>query len=155
MVNSVPSLLQALAALRPVSLLVDVEPLITPWRSSPVDLSRGVTDFGHLICGQARTVRTLTFITNSSRCLAALPSVPPLTLVYIYGARKPWVVRDLRKLPAPQAVVGDQILTDGLLAWRLQSPFIEWELDHVPGTPRWPIIQKRMGRLLQHVIFKR
>lgn len=56
-------------------------------------------------------------------------------------------------MPAPLAVVGDQILTDGLLAWRLQSPFIQWELDRVLGMPIWPFIQKRIGYSLRHVIF--
>jgi predicted HAD superfamily phosphohydrolase YqeG len=155
-VASVPLLLQALAALRTVSLLVDVEPLVMPWRSmgnTVVDLPQAVANFGDLICREARGVRTLTFITNSSRCVSDLPSIPPLTLAFISRAHKPWVIGNLRKLPTPRAVVGDQMLTDGLLAWRLQSTFIEWEQRKLPGTPRWPIVQKNLGRPLQHVIF--
>ena len=79
------------------------------------------------------TVPPLLWAGNAVVGRLVVGSVPPLMLTYIPRARKPWVVRDLRNLPVPRAVVGDQILTDGLLAWRLQSPFIQWEQDQVPG----------------------
>jgi hypothetical protein len=51
-------------------------------------------------------------------------------------------------------VIGDQVATDGVLAWRLGYTFVHYrpELDHVPAGP-W--LMDRLGRVIRPLLFTR
>ncbi|HVT67846.1 MAG TPA: hypothetical protein VHF26_08870, partial [Trebonia sp.] len=68
------------------------------------------------------------------------------------SAGKPLRTAPYRGLPRPAAVVGDQLLTDGLLARRLGCVFLHWDppLDRVPAGPR---VLRLLGRLARPVVF--
>jgi len=70
------------------------------------------------------------------------------------SAGKPLRTAPYRGLPRPAAVVGDQLLTDGLLARRLGCAFLHWDppLDGVPAGPR---VLRLLGRLARPVLFGR
>ena len=68
---------------------------------------------------------------------------------------KPWTTRSrlgLRGGRTPIVVVGDQVLTDGLLAWRLRATFIHLVIDDETEPPRQAVM-RRIGRLVSGVLF--
>ena len=70
-------------------------------------------------------------------------------------AWKPFTTRRRLGLSATDSVwvVGDQVLTDGLLAWRLGADFLFSPLREV-DEPLWPAIQRRVGALVRGVLFE-
>ena len=81
----------------------------------------------------------------------------PVTVVA--RARKPWTSRRSLDRPCEYAseacrrvVIGDQVLTDGLLAFRLGVPFLR-VTARFPGEPTWPRLMRLGGRLLENVLF--
>ena len=70
---------------------------------------------------------------------------------------KPWTTRrrlGLRKDRAPLVVVGDQVLTDGLLAWRLQATFLSLVIDDETEDHRQATM-RRLGRIIDLALFRR
>ena len=69
---------------------------------------------------------------------------------------KPWTTRRRLGLAgnrAPVVVVGDQVLTDGLLAWRLRATFLHLVIDDESEAPRQAIM-RRIGRPLIGMLFR-
>ena len=69
---------------------------------------------------------------------------------------KPWTTRTrlgLRGSRGPIFVVGDQVLTDGLLAWRLGATFCHLVIDDEAEAPRQAAM-RRLGRHLVGVVFQ-
>jgi len=70
---------------------------------------------------------------------------------------KPWTSRrrlGLRGTPTPVVVVGDQVLTDGLLAWRLRATFLHLVIDDEDEARRQATM-RRLGSHLIGVLFRR
>ena len=70
----------------------------------------------------------------------------------------PWTTRRRlgirRRSKTPIWVVGDQILSDGLLAWRLGATFLQCAIDPAddyPGQSR----QRRLGKYVAPLIFRK
>ena len=123
-------------------LLWDVEPLLVPWdHPCPAEALAAA-------CARLPTVlaRRSVVVTNSRRFLPARLSIP-----LVAGARKPWTRSSLEDFAGAVVVIGDTVLTDGLLAFRLGIDFL-----HVaePSSPR-PLIARVevvLGTvLLQHL----
>lgn len=57
-------------------------------------------------------------------------------------------------MPLPGAVVGDQVATDGLPAWRLGYTFVRYA-PSLPDAPPGPRVLARLGRLVKPLIFRR
>ena len=69
---------------------------------------------------------------------------------------KPWTTRrrlGLQGNRAPVVVVGDQVLTDGLLAWRLGATFLHLVIDDESEAPRQAVM-RRVGRPLIGMLFR-
>lgn len=69
---------------------------------------------------------------------------------------KPWTSRrrlGLRGVKSPVIVVGDQILTDGLLAWRLKGTLLHLVIDH-EAEPKRQALMRRMGGLLEAMVMR-
>jgi hypothetical protein len=78
------------------TMILDVEPLVTPWRSSQEPLDQGIAR----ILGGIRTVPSVcvvVFTTNSGRRPSAVPSVAGIEVTYLASAQKP-----LRTAPLPR-----------------------------------------------------
>ena len=149
-VDSWPAAVRAVAHFRANSVIVDVEPTVAVWGSDAIALEEGVARVARELA-TVPDVRTIVFLTNSSRP-APRPVPGAVAFTYCTKARKPWRIRSLRALPTPVAVVGDQILTDGLLAYRLAAVFVH--LPAVGQVPWWPRLQALSGRAVRRLLFK-
>jgi hypothetical protein len=90
------------------------------------------------------------FATNSAR----RPSRDGLQVRYLASAEKPLRTAPYHDLPRPGAVAGDQLPTDGILAYRLGFTFLHYapELTDVPFGPG---LMHRWGELVRPVLFRR
>jgi predicted HAD superfamily phosphohydrolase YqeG len=131
--------------------VVDVEPLVASWRSGPQQLDDGVARIAGQLCAIAG-VRVVCFATNSARRPAATPACSTARVLYVVSARKPLVTGLYRKLPRPGVVIGDQVVTDGVLARRLGFTFLHY-CPEVSGMPVGPRLLRYCGRLLLPVLF--
>jgi predicted HAD superfamily phosphohydrolase YqeG len=145
-------LLQAVAADAYLTLIIDIEPIVARWNAPSAAFTRGAVAFQEGVRYHARTVRHVVFASNADRPRPTLRAVPGLHTHVIPSARKPWRIDYLSSLPPPVAVVGDQLLTDGLLAWRIGARFFHWQ--PVGPMPWWPKLQSVAGRILAQVFFR-
>ena len=75
----------------------------------------------------------------------------------ISRGNKPWTTRGrlgLRGSRVPLVVVGDQVLTDGLLAWRLRATFLYLVIDD-EAEERRQATMRLIGRALIRMLFQR
>jgi hypothetical protein len=134
-------------------MIFDVEPLVAPWHGSQEALDQGIAR----ILGDVRTVpsvRVVIFATNSGRRPSAVPAGDGIQVRYLASSGKPLRTAPYHDLPRPVAVAGDQLPTDGILAYRLGFTF----LHHAPkltGVPPGPGLMHRWGELVRPVLFRR
>jgi predicted HAD superfamily phosphohydrolase YqeG len=148
-IRDAPALLIALDRLRPATFVVDVEPMVVPWDSAPALFASAAHAFAQTVRTSVPSVTSVIYSSNSRR--------PGGThgesgIRIVTGAHKPWQTRYLRNEPRPVAVAGDQVLTDGLLAWRLGTPFLHWQV--AGPMPRWPRLQRWFGRIAAPLLFR-
>ncbi len=75
----------------------------------------------------------------------------------ISRVNKPWTTRKrlgIRGSKTPIWVVGDQVVSDGLLAWRLGAVFLHCAIDPDDDSPG-QAKQRRLGRFLAPLIFRK
>jgi len=148
-VRDVPGLLVVLGSLRPATLVVDVEPLVVPWDSAPTLFAKAADDFARTVRATVPSVISVIYSSNSRRPRDA-DSHSCIRIVT--AARKPWRTRYLHGEPKPVTVAGDQVLTDGLLAWRLGASFIHCQVAE--PMPRWPQLQHWFGQIVAPFLFR-
>ena len=152
-VTGLADLLAAAVELSVRTLILDVEPLVTPWQGSQESLDQGLAR----ILGDVRTVpsvRAVVFATNSARQPSAVPACDDLQASYLASAQKPLRTAPYRDLPRPGAVAGDQLPTDGILAYRLGFTFLHY-VPELAGVPLGPAPMHRWGKLVRPVLFRR
>jgi predicted HAD superfamily phosphohydrolase YqeG len=135
------------------TMIFDVEPLVAPWNGSQESLDQGVAR----IVGDVRTVpsvRVVVFATNSARRPSAVPAFDGLQVRYLASAAKPLRTAPYRGLPRPGALAGDQLPTDGILAYRLGFTFLHYAPE-LAGVPLGPALMHRWGKLVRPVLFRR
>ena len=135
------------------TMIFDVEPLVAPWHGSQESLDQGIAR----MLGDARTVpslRAVVFATNSSRRPSAVPARDGLQVRYLASADKPLRTAPYHDLPRPGAVAGDQLPTDGILAYRLGFTFLHYAPE-LAGVPLGPGLMHRWGELVRPVLFRR
>ena len=131
------------------TMIFDVEPLVAPWHGSQESLDQGIAR----TLGDARTVpslRVVVFATNSAR----RPSGDGLQVRYLASTDKPLRTAPYDDLPGPGAVAGDQLPTDGILAYRLGFTFLHYAPE-LAGVPLGPGLMHRWGELVRPVLFRR
>jgi predicted HAD superfamily phosphohydrolase YqeG len=143
--------LRAVAGLAAATLVIDVEPLIAHWDTGQQALDRGL----RRILAEVEplpAVRLVCFSTNSRRRPSFTPASQRFRVLYLALAGKPFRTAHYRMFPAPGALIGDQILTDGLLARRLGYTFVHYQpaVDEVPAGP-W--LLNRFGHLILRLLF--
>jgi predicted HAD superfamily phosphohydrolase YqeG len=134
------------------TMIFDVEPLVAPWHSSQQALDRGIAQ----VLGQVAavpSVRAVVFSTNSARRPSAVPVSSGLQVRYLASADKPVRTAPYRDLPRPGAVIGDQLPTDGILAYRLGYTFLHYA-PPMTGVPIGPKFMHRWGQLIRPVLFR-
>lgn len=135
------------------TMVFDIEPLVAFWNSTQHELEEGV----RAVLRQVEPIpglRVVCFATNSPRRLPAVPESPDVRVMYLADAGKPLRTAPYQGFPIPGVVIGDQILTDGLLARRLGYTFFDCapSLNIIPLGPQ---LLNRCGRLLRPVLFAR
>jgi hypothetical protein len=134
------------------TIIVDVEPLVAFWDSDQPTLDRGIAR----VLGEIRTVpsvRAVVFSTNSARRPSMVPACEGIQVSYLASARKPLHIAPYRDLPRPGAVAGDQVPTDGALAYRLGYTFLHY-VPEMTGVPPGPALMHRWGELLRPLLFR-
>jgi predicted HAD superfamily phosphohydrolase YqeG len=104
-------------------------------------------------------------VTAAVERFTALPSVARVIILtngpqrgvpgMIPRGNKPWTTRGRLGLDAAESnvwVVGDQVLTDGVLAWRLGATFVHLAIDEVAEAPRQAVM-RRIGRAVRRLLF--
>lgn len=146
--NDLPRLVGALSAR---SIVFDIEPLVAPWYGTQEELDSGVArvlDEVAAIPG----LRAVCFATNSAREPSVLPAAPGIDVTYFVSAGKPARTAIYARLPRPGIVVGDQVLTDGLLARRLGFSFLHYRPPlRAPIRPR---LLDSCGELARRLMFR-
>jgi len=135
------------------TMIFDVEPLVAPWHGSQESLDQGVAR----ILGDVRTVpsmRVVVFATNSARRPSAIPACDGVQVRYLASAEKPLRTAPYQDLPRPGAVAGDQLPTDGILAYRLGFTFLHYAPE-LAGVPFGPGLMHRWGELVRPLLFRR
>jgi predicted HAD superfamily phosphohydrolase YqeG len=134
------------------TVIFDVEPLIALWDTGQDVLRDGVD----AAIGQVLTVKGIEvvgFATNSLRHLEVDLDHDGVRIFYISRAAKPFVTRRHLGLPRPAVLVGDQVATDGLLAWRLGFAFAH--VQHSSRRRPWgPRLMHQLGRPLISKLFQ-
>jgi len=129
------------------TIIVDVEPLVAFWDSDQRTLDLGIAR----VLDEIRTVpsvRAVVFSTNSARRPSIVPACEGIQVRYLASARKPLHTAPYRDLPRPGAVAGDQLPTDGVLAYRLGFTFLHY-VPEMTGVPPGPALMHRWGELLR------
>jgi predicted HAD superfamily phosphohydrolase YqeG len=142
-----------LAELSAKTLVIDIEPLVAYWDGSQDALDRGLAHVVDLVTG-VPSVAVVCFATNSARRPSVQPRSPRADVVYLASARKPAQIAPYLGFPRPGAVIGDQVLTDGLLARRLGYTFLHYR-PPMTGAPIRPQLLQVLGRPARRPLFGR
>jgi predicted HAD superfamily phosphohydrolase YqeG len=147
--SDLPRLIAELSAR---TVVLDIEPFVAAWDGTQDALDDGIArvlDNVAAIPG----VRAVCFATNSARQPSALPEIPGIDVSYLVSARKPARTAPYARLPLPGVVVGDQVMTDGLLARRLGYSFLHYR--HPQPAPIGPRLLDGFGQLARPLMFRR
>jgi len=145
------TVLAAVVALQPATLVVDVQPFVAPWGSSSDAMMSGAVALCEYLADATPTLRTLVFATNARSAIGQQLREERPRVTFVSAAHKPWRTTYLAGAPRPVVVLGDQILTDGLLAFRLHGRFLHWRAHG--RIPWWPRVQEMIGGLLVRFMF--
>lgn len=135
------------------TMILDVEPMVAYWDGERTELDQGIAQ----VLGEVAAIpglQVVCFATNSARRPSALPDPPHVRVTYLASAGKPLRTAPYRGFPRPGVVVGDQVVTDGTLAWRLGYTFVLYGTP--PGSvPLGPRLMGAGGQLLRPLLFRR
>lgn len=151
-VGGLADISEQLGYLHARSVIVDVEPLVAYWNTGDEELSDGLTATVDHITENTH-IQHIVFSTNSARSPVTNPASHGVEIRYLTSAAKPLSVAPYRDLPRPGVVVGDQVVTDGLLARRLDYTFLHYT-PHLPRTPLGPWVMKQIGRPVRIGFFR-
>jgi predicted HAD superfamily phosphohydrolase YqeG len=149
--------LEVVESRQPACCLLDIENTLAPYAASRGEVFRLVVEALDDLRDVAPGAR-LVLVSNSRNLRWLISSLQPVApdVVVLPAARKPWTRLDdvLRGLPADEVlVIGDQMVTDGLLAWRLRATFVHF-LRSADAEPAWPRLLRRAGRAIEGLIFR-
>ena len=132
---------------KPIVLVFDADNTLVP-QGVPVDeFQQGVNAAIDRFEAHPSVARVIVLTNGPER------SVPEM----IHRGNKPFTTRGRLGLTAAHTdiwVVGDQILTDGVLAWRLGAPFVLLALDTEKEAPRQAGM-RRIGDVVTRLLFRR
>lgn len=133
------------AARRSVVLFFDADNTLAAQGVSLEVFRRRVTSALDRFRGNEHVVRVVVLTNGPER---GVPGMIP-------RANKPWTTRRRLGLTRDDEVwvVGDQVLTDGLLAWRLGAVFVHLALD-VEGEGARQALMRRAGSMLRDALFE-
>jgi predicted HAD superfamily phosphohydrolase YqeG len=142
---------ECLTTLQAKTVVFDVEPLVALWDTDEGALEDGIVAV--LAAAVGIGADSVVFATNSVRTPPAPPTIAWATVGYLASARKPLRVTPYQDLPRPGVVVGDQVATDGILAWRLGYAFVHYTAQ-LPDVPFGPRLMRQVGRPVRPLLFR-
>ena len=145
------TLVSLAARLETCTLVVDVEPLLAMWGAPIGEVIAGAIALAHAMAAEVSSLRCLVFATNARMSLPKTLELAHLRITFVSAAGKPWRIGYLANSPRPIAVIGDQVVTDGLLAFRLGATFLHWQSHD--NMPFWPRVQTIIGSLIMDAFF--
>lgn len=151
--KDLPSALEAADGFGATTVAIDVEPLVAQWRTTDTDLESGVDAVSELTT-RYPNISNVMLLTNSARRLSG-EALAGTSMAYVARACKPWRRHGLDVSTGALAVIGDQLLTDGLLAWRCRhrpTLFVEVH-DCSRDAPLWPALQRWAATPLRNILF--
>jgi predicted HAD superfamily phosphohydrolase YqeG len=134
-------------------MIFDIEPLVAHWDSGQTTLDQGIAQ----VLGEAATVpglQLVCFATNSARRPSALPNQAGVRVAYLASAGKPLRTAPYLGFPRPGVVVGDQVVTDGILALRLGYAFVLYD-PQTRAVPLGPRLMGAWGQIVRPLLFRR
>jgi len=143
---------QCLDGLNARTMVFDVEPLVAFWDTDQATLHDGVAAVLDSLTGSGPDA--VVFATNSTRTPSTMSTADWAHITYLASAGKPVRIAAYRNLPHPGAVIGDQVATDGVLAWRLGYTFVHY-VPHLPYIPIGPRLMRQIGRPIRPLLFQR
>ncbi len=150
-VSSIDELVATITRSQARTVVVDIEPMLTVWDApDPDEWSDGALALLARLDG-VDSVERVCFLSNSHRVRKALSYNGRLRVSVKSGARKPFGRPPIVGLGGPIVVVGDQVITDGLFAYRIGGSFVRWRYDH--PAPLWPQLQALVGRAVAAGMF--
>jgi hypothetical protein len=144
-------LLSCVDSLSPKTVILDVEPFVALWNTGTSELSGGVERLANKLSA-IPGIEILGFVTNSRRHTPVTGQADGPSVFYVSSAHKPLLIQRYRHLPRPGVVIGDQLATDGIFAWRLGFDFLHYN----PGagqSPRGVRIMNLTGNVLRPLFF--
>lgn len=150
--HDVAEMMQVLAEVSPRTAVIDVEPLVAEWNTDRRVLDAGIADLVERLTAEPGRIQSLVFATNSTRRPGPLPTGGPFVR-YVSHAGKPLRTDPFRGLVRPGVVVGDQIPTDGVLAWRLGLTFVHY-IPEGFDVPLGPRAMRALGHPLRRLLFR-
>jgi predicted HAD superfamily phosphohydrolase YqeG len=148
---SASDLPRLVAELSARTVVLDIEPLVAAWDGTQDALDEGIARVLDQVAA-VPGVRAVCFATNSARQPSALPDIPGIDVSYLVSARKPTRTAPYARLPLPGVVVGDQVMTDGMLARRLGYSFLHYR--HPQPGPLGPRLLDGFGQLARPLMFR-
>lgn len=137
----------------PSSLLVDLEGTLTGFSPPSHSAAEALTRFDQIATQNGLDVRQVHYVTNANfkDLMTHLPAVSDRIHI---RAHKPFFTPPRQILQCGNAVVlGDQYLTDGLLAWRYQFTF--GLVRQSTELPPWPRVMLLLGRAVSRLFWRK
>ena len=129
-----------------VTLIFDVDGTVVRQGASPGDVASAVKAAIDAFEAHPHVAHAIALTNGADR------GVPKM----ISRGNKPWTTR--RRLGINRddrvVVVGDQVISDGVLAWRFGAVFVQLVIDEV-DEPKPQARLRRWGRWLEPVLFRR
>ena len=128
-------------------IIFDVDNTLVPQGVPPAEFGRLVNSAIDRVEANPGIARVIALTNGPQRQVARMVS----------RGNKPWTTRrrlGLRGSGAPLVVVGDQVLTDGLLAWRLGATFLHLVIDDETEERRQAVM-RRIGSIFVVMLFRR
>jgi predicted HAD superfamily phosphohydrolase YqeG len=133
--------------------LLDLENTSIPYGTTPRNCPERLGEFLQQSLPRHTTTKVV-ILSNAPRSLGQYLN-QDLVAQAVMKAHKPFTRRTRLSQDEPTALVcGDQVLTDGLLAWRLQVPFVFLAMNTTSCEPIWPRILRRMGEAVKPLFFE-
>jgi predicted HAD superfamily phosphohydrolase YqeG len=138
----------------PTALLVDIEGTLTDFCPSDKAMNEAIASFDQVATQHGLSLSRLHYITNAHLERFVIHH-PEISNRFHTNAHKPFfnLVEEFTRNDRKMVVLGDEYLTDGLLAWRLGFSFAL--VRGMWHQPLWPRVQQSLGHFLSQVFFTR
>lgn len=135
----------------PSALLVDIEGTLTGFSPSAASVAEAILAFDESALQSGLELRRVHYVSNAKLSGISLVTQGISGRLHV-NAHKPFFIPPNDLISCNTIVIGDQYLTDGLLAWRFGFSFALINSSH--KKPWWPALQLHLGHAISFLFFK-